>query len=305
MQQMPPMGAIVAMKNTFVTAILMSVAAVAPSAMAQTAPPISRTIPLTFTGVVTNDVTNSIKIRQPDGSFAPYTGPVPDYPYKVGDPVTISFNATVPTQAFYAPGGPYGGQVAADGIYRLNVGGQAGFGSGFIPGPGGVGAISNPDVTGPISPNANTRATGVNMTIVYDSNADTYSLAYPNGGWSMYDLNAPSYTFDPATGTLSGGAVACPGGVALGCNDNNPGGFTFVGTENSATGKNIGIYTPASNTPTSYIAGVFDLVFGGSWNLPTYGGGGGSTSVPEPSMMFLFGGGAAALLRRRRQKKAA
>jgi PEP-CTERM motif len=287
-------------KSTFVAACAALMIAAAP-ALAQS-PPVSRTIPLSFTGVVTNDVTNAIKIRQPDGSFAPYAGPVPDYPYKVGDRVTISFNATVPTQAFYARGGPYQGQLSADGIYRINIGGQPG-GGGFTPGPGGVGAISSPDITGPIYANANAGSvgTGVNMTIVYDANADSYSLEFPNGRWSAFDLGAPSYTYDPATGRLSGGAVACPGGITSGCNDITPGGFALTGTENSATGSNIPVYT-ASAPPESYIAGLFNLVFGGSWNLPTYGSG--ATSVPEPGTMLLFGGGVAALIRRRRTRKA-
>jgi PEP-CTERM motif len=280
-------------------------------AMAQTPPPISRTIPLTFTGVVTNDVTHSIMIRQPNGASVPFTGPVPDYPYKVGDPVTISFNATVPTQAYYAPGGPYRGQLAADGLYRINVGGQSVPGSGFTPAAGGVGAISNPDVSGPISPNANNRPTSVRMTIVYDANADSYSLEFPNGSWSVYDVTGPSYSYDPATGALAGGAIACPGGTGSGCNENNPGGFVLTGDGTSASAR-VPIFTPANPTPNSFIAGLFDLIFSGSWNLPTFGGSGGTSSgssgggtqIPEPSMMFLFGGGALALLGRRRKPKA-
>jgi PEP-CTERM motif len=275
---------------------------VATQAVAQQAP-ISRTIPVVFSGVVTNDVTNEIKIRQPDGSFAPYTGPVPDYPYKVGDPVNISFNAIVPTQAFYAAGGPYQGQLAADGLYRINVGGQLGFGSGFTPGPGGVGAITNPDISGPIAPNANTLPTSVRMTIVYDSNADSYSLEFPNGSWSLFNANGPSYTYDQATGALAGTNVACPGGVTFGCNENNPGGFTIIGTETTAVARNVPIFTPVTPTPTSTIAGLFNLAFGGKWNLPTFGSGG-ATQVPEPGMMLLFAGGVGALAARRRAKKA-
>jgi PEP-CTERM motif len=271
-------------------------------ALAQTAP-VSRTIPVIFSGVVTNDVTNEIKIRQPDGSFAPFAGPVPDYPYKVGDEVKISFNAVVPTQAFYAPGGPYRGQVAADGLYRINVGGQTGSGSGFFPGPGGVGAITSPNVSGPITPNANTLATSVRMTIVYDSNADSYSLEFPNGSWSMFNLNGPSYTYDQTSGALAATSVACPGGVTFGCNENNPGGFAFNGTETTAVARNIPIFTPVTPTPTSFIAGLFNLNFGGKWNLPTFGSGG-ATQVPEPGMMLLFAGGVGALVARRRKKAA-
>jgi PEP-CTERM motif len=291
------------MKNIYFSISCVLMAVTATQALAQTAP-VSRTIPVIFSGVVTNDVTNEIKVRQPDGSVVLYTGPVPDYPYKLGDEVKISFNAIVPTQAFYAAGGPYQGQLAADGLYRINVGGQLGSGSGFFPGPGGVGAITNPDVSGPITPNANTLATSVRMTIVYDSNADSYSLEFPNGSWSMFNLNGPSYTYDQATGALASTTFACPGGVTFGCNENNPGGFTLIGTGTTAVARNVPIFTPDTPPPASFISGLFNLNFGGKWNLPTFGSGG-ATQVPEPGMMLLFAGGVGALAARRRRAKKA
>lgn len=293
------------MKYIITSAFLLAGAplTVAP-ATAQTAP-ISRSVPLTFTGVVANDITNTIKVRQPDGTTVPYVGPVPDYPYKAGDPVTISFNATLPTKAFYEPGGPYHGQIAADGIYRISLGGQTG--SGYTPGPGGVSAVTVPDVSGPISGDANGYGSYARMIIVYDSKADTYSLEFPNGSWGLSDMNGPSYTYDQTSGALAPAAANCRGGTRIGCNDINPGGFGITGNESSAS-ANISIWSPATNNDpnTSYIDGLFNLLINGSWNLPTWNGGsGGSTEVPEPGMAVLFGSGALAMLARRRRKAAA
>lgn len=288
------------MKAKIASAVVLAGAPLAMTpATAQTAP-ISRTVPLTFTGTVTNDVTNTIQIRQPDGSTVPYTGPVPDYPYKAGDPITISFNATLPTKAFYEPGGPYGGQVAADGIYRIAIGGQPSGGA-FTPGPGGVGVITIPDVSGPITGNANGTGSFARMMIVYDSKADTYSLEYPNGTWGVHDMNGPSYTYDQASGALASAQASCRGGTRIGCNEINPGGFSIIGNESSAS-ANIAIWSPSANNDpnTSYIDGLFRMVINGSWNLPTWNGSGGSTEVPEPGMALMFGSGALALLRRRR-----
>jgi PEP-CTERM motif len=258
---------------------------------------------VTFAGIVANDVTNEIRIRQPDGSYAPFTGPVPEYPYKKGDAVTLSFNATVPTQAFYAAGGPYQGQIAADGIYNINL--QAPFFSGGG-GPGGIGNVTTPDVSGPITaaPNS-TQPTNTRLTIVYDSNADTYSLQFPtstavNGPASFVSgaYTGPGYTYDAATGTLA----SC---VGVGCGPAGSQNFALSGSsDTSISAPIIGIFgtTPGAGAASGSFAGVFNLLFSGSWNLPTFNGGG-ATQVPEPGMMLLFGGGALALIARRRRKQ--
>jgi PEP-CTERM motif len=268
-------------------------------------PPFSKEISLTFTGVVTNDVTKSIGIRQPDNSLVPYTGPVPEFPYKKGDPVAISFNAVVPTKAFYDVG--YQGQVANDGIYRISIGSQFTVGGGGFSSFG-IGTISGPEVSGPIFAASRSGAT-VRMTIVYDSNSDSYSLEYPNGNWTMNSFNGPSYSYDPVTGAVAGVAAACPGGTISGCNIDNAGGFDFNGTATTGSAS-IPLYAPSTpnQPPSGFVNGLFNLLFSGSWNLPTFGSSGsssgGATQVPEPGMMLLFGAGVAALVRRRRKVKA-
>lgn len=271
----------------------------ATASLAQSAP-VSRTVPVTFTGVVSNDVTNEIRIRQPDGSYAPFNGPVPDYPYKKGDAVTLSFNATLPTKAFYEPGGPYRGQVAADGIYRIQLGSTP-----YVtPGPGGVGVSAGVDVSGPIGPASNFgQPNNSRMTIVYDSKADSYSIDFANGGYAGGQFAGPGYTYDSRTGTLANCAGPSCSPVA---EDNNLFSIGSGGSSDTLRTTPIGIFGTAgqTNDPASgNRAGLFSLLFSGSWNLPSWSGGG-ATQVPEPGMMFLFGGGAMALIQSRRRKRA-
>lgn len=257
--------------------------------MAQTAPT-SQTIALTFSGVVANSVTNSIRIRQPDGTYVPYTGPVPEFPYRQDEPVTISFSAKVPTKAFYDT--VYQGQKAADGIYRIRVNTPASPG-----GAAGIGSATAADVSGPIgySPNyGEFPYTG--MTVVYDYNNDSYFVE-GEGGFLAGNLFGPGYVFDATTGNL----VSCQG---MTCAPSQYDFNSFLLRDNPSgaglVASNVGIYDPVSG---SNRAGLWDLLISGSWNLPQYGGGssGGSTQIPEPSMVLLFGAGAAVLVRRRRR----
>jgi PEP-CTERM motif len=268
-------------------------------AVAQTAP-ISRIVPVTFTGIVANDVTNEIRIRQPDGTYAAFQGPVPEYPYKKGDAVTLSFNATLPTQAFYQPGSPvYGEQIAADGLYRIGLVAQEYAGGGI-----GIGVTRGLDVSGPIAPASNFgQPANMSMTIVYDSNADTYSIDFSNGGFLGGAFAGPGYTYDATTGTLRN----CAGSCSPIPEDNNLFRIRSLGTADTLTASNIGIFgtAPGNGAGSNNNAGLFSLFFSGSWNLPTFGSGG-ATQVPEPGMMLLFAGGVGALAaRRRRAKKAA
>jgi PEP-CTERM motif len=260
-------------------------------AYAQTAPT-SQNISLTFSGIVTNTASNTIRIQQPDGTYVPYTGPVPEFPYQQDEAVSISFNATVPTKAFYDT--VYQGQLAADGIYRIRVT-TSGSGSGL----GTIGGASAADVSGSIgySPNYGEPAYTA-MTVVYDYNKDSYYVE-GNGSFIAGALFGPGYVFDGATGNL----VSCQGTTCAPSQyDYNS---FYLRDEGSAlAARNVGIYDPVSGWNR---AGLWDLVFSGTWNLPQFGGSsGGVTDVPEPASMLLFGGGAAAVvLRRRRRRKPA
>lgn len=256
--------------------------------------PISKTIPVTFSGTVINDVTNQIRIRQPDGTFTNYAGPVPDYPYKVGDKVTLSFNATVPTAAFYAPGGGYNGQVAADGIYRITMGVPAYTGG---TGPGGIGNITAMNVNGP-APIQQTQnfvqpTNTAGFVIVYDSNKDSYSLDFRGGQWVSGRYTGPGYVYDAATNALTPcntGQIGSPR-----CSTLPDTGFSLRGDATTAT---AGLF-PLVFDQVGNVISQASLMFGGSWNLPTPNPGT-PIDVPEPGTLLLFAGGSAFLIRRHR-----
>ena len=264
------------------------------TAHAQTAP-ISRTVPVTFTGVVSSTAADTMLVRQPDGSLTSFAGALPDLPYLKGDPVTISFNATLPTRAFY-DSGAYQGQIAADGIYRITVanpyytGGTA---------PGGIGNATIADPSGPINPFINSgQPTNTRMTIVYDYNTDSYSIEGGGNFGSAY-YTGPGYIYDAATGSYQ----ACGGGWACAGSNTEPVDFNLTGNADGSaisTGNIlINSRDPSSGTGT----GFFSWLFSGSWNLPQFNGG--ATAVPEPGMLGMFGGGFAALIWRRRRRKSA
>jgi PEP-CTERM motif len=260
-----------------------------------------------FVGTVTNDVTQSISIRQPDGSLAPYTGPVPDYPYKVGDSVTIGFDVIAPNKNYYASPA-YTGQQAADGLYDISLQQiNLPFDS-TRP----LGSVSPVDVSGPIRqdpfPNV---VSGV--TLKYNANTDSYSVALANTGWRINGMDAPSYVYDPTSGNLTPRGNSCFSTLCEGADVN------ILGTAGNATVR-AGVVPFANASADSLligstaepglIGGIFSaLNLSGMFNLPIFGSGGsssgGATDVPEPGTLFLFGGGALALVRRQKRRKAA
>jgi PEP-CTERM motif len=262
------------------------------AAQAQTAP-ISRTIDVTFTGVVSSTASDTILVRQPNGTLATYAGALPDYPYKAGDAVSISFKATVPTQAFY-DSGVYQGQVAADGIYRIGV--SSPYYNGGIS-PGGIGNSTIADASGPINPADNSgQPTNTRMTLVYDKNNDTYYIdgagdfsSGANGGVMGLIYNAVSAAYEVCN-------------TATTCRTNAGSDPVLFGLSQQADGTmttgNIRIMStdPTSGTGT----GMFSLLFSGAWNLPSFGG---AVQVPEPGMLGLFGLASAALVWRRRPRR--
>lgn len=283
----------------YVLMAIMASFATAGAASAQVLPigPTANQLKVTFTGTVTNNVTDSITIRQPDGTSIPYTGPVPDYPYQKGDQVAISFVTTVPNKAYYESA-QYTGQVAADGIYRINVTSPA---SGT---PGSAGFTPTLDVSGP----AGVEGTGGPMwlrglTIVYDANKDSYSLDMGSTGWQALPITMPSYTYDPVSGALVSRPNAC---FSVQCEES---GILIRGTADSVSigdGFGRGIAIGSATEPTT-IGWMSALNLSGLFNFAMWNGGstgGGSTDVPAPGMMILFGAGAMALLQRRRRQRA-
>lgn len=282
------------LKLSLAVALTITASAVSPfttPAFAQTAPQ-SRTIPVTFSGTVTNDVSQTIRIRQADGSYAAFTGAVPDYPYGAGDAVTISFNAVVPTRAAYEAGGALQNAASADGIYRITVSNP--FYSGGSR-PLGIGNSTVADPSGPINPvDTFGQPTNTRMTLVYDAIADSYSIDFTNGQFASGSYAGPSYLYDSVTQTLT----PCSGSA---CGN---GGLSISGNATQLTTSNIGITgTAPGNGPQSGAGtGLFSLIFSGSWNLPSFNPGG-PIDVPEPGSVLFFGAGAFAIMRRRRQAR--
>lgn len=279
------------MKKLALTLALSTLAA--SPAFAQVSPlnATTNSVRLVFTGVVTNDVTNTIMLRQPDGSFTKFTGPVPDYPYKVGDTIAVSFNTVLPNKNFYEQP-QFAGQKSADGIYKFNLVGPAGA-------TNNLGVIQGTDVTGPISPGGFAPVSIRGLTVVYDANQDGYSLALPTDEWSLVGLNYPNYLYNPNTNQFTNTGQGCVGTLC------EPGGFIRGNATNATVASTVSGNIVFGSSLFPEIAGFFSGLSLGSasWNLPQYNAGN-PTEVPEPGMVILFGAGATALLRRRRKAAA-
>lgn len=255
--------------------------------------PLSRTVPITFAGVVTSAAADTIRIIQPDGTAVPFTGPVPSYPYDQGQAVSITFNAVLPTREYFASP-TYTGQVAADGIYRIALSTAAPSSS--------VGAMSQPlgGFGDPV--NDLTRTAAASMTIVYDAKSDTYSLE-GSGDLRAGPYAGPGFRYDGTTGQLAacGSSDACtgrvPGSFVL------PGGANYsFGLEGNAAGTQISTnQIPILDRFNNALAGYFGVSMSGSWSLPQFSGG--PTQVPEPGMPALFGSAVLLLAARRRGRR--
>ena len=99
------------------TAILFATSPV--TAVTQSAP-MMETVPVTYTGLAMDWFADSIRIVQPDGSLAEYTGPIPNLPLGAGDTVSFTFNVNKPRGISFDTT-TYKGQVAADGTYKIAV----------------------------------------------------------------------------------------------------------------------------------------------------------------------------------------
>jgi len=266
--------------------------AAAPALHAQTS-----TIPVTFTGTVSTSFGDTVKIKQADGSYATYTGPLPSFAYQDGQAISISFNATVPNAAYYAAN-PSAANLtrAADGQYRITLysdtSGMAGL---SIPG---IGTGSAPTVSDGITATGNPRSGGTStlaVTLMYNATTDTYSIA-PGSAFVAGYFTGPGFLYDAATGSLipCSGAACDPAGTGANL-------FSLVG---NTAGTQVGAYNiPILDSITGALVGLYTMVFSGSWSFG--GNANGATEVPEPGMLALFGAGALVpIWRRRRARKA-
>lgn len=283
------------------------------AAKAQSQPVGVQPTTITFTGVVSSNVAQTIMVRDPvTNQSVPYTGPVPPFSQPVGQPVTISFNANLPTKYFFDS---VNASLVANGQKALGADTN-----GIIP----VTAVSNLTTGSPTGALA-TSVTYSNGLLSYGSVADsniTYSPFERLG--LIYDLKTDSYSINPGTNNLNGfGAFENDGVVGAGFTFDVASGKLVACSTDCAkiAGSRPGVgpsFTLASGanpgTITSFGAQIFDtlghlwgtftLGFSGTWSLPIYDPS--ATQVPEPGMLGLFGAGVMVLpLRRwraRRQK---
>ena len=279
------------------TLIALSLAVLPASLAANVIPPSEdyRVVRVEFNGTVTSSITDNIVVRGSDGSVVPYTGPIPDYPFNTGDAIIIGFDTIVPTGQAIADGIV---PQSADGIYSFQIGPRPEQLDQFP----GTGSFGNFYGNGGIA-DTGTYGTDGNLNIVYDANADSYSLGLLRDGTSgaTTDLfgigffDFPFLAYDIATdrlftanivdlfpsnsGTALTGLSATEGRIPTTI-------FNFNGSE-FLGGTPVGALQDGN------------IRFTGSWNLPIFGQN--PTPVPAPGMMVLFGLGLGLIAARRRK----
>lgn len=238
------------------------------AAQAQTAP-----VQVEFVGTITSSVSDTLLIRTANGTV-PWTGPLPDYPYVVGDQIRISFSAQ-PSGEYLDPNFPY---QPADGIYRFSILGRS-----QLPGAPslGVASLSGLDVSGPIGPSGFTES-AAGLVLTFNSNTGAWDLVMPNGGFALYEFDGPGLTYDRTSNSLALSSTTREPG--LGCGELGAGCFGITGTMTSGVADRI----PVWGTDGSF-AGIFSILWSGNWFVNGQQvGGGGSTDVPEPGQLGLF-----------------
>jgi hypothetical protein len=235
-------------------------------------PALAEPIPATveFKGTITASAPDTLIVNG-----QPWTGPLPDYPYKAGDQITVSFVAT-----------PGSAVQSADGLYRYTIigPGQTG-GSNYAR----TGAV---DVSGPITGGGFVNG----MTLVYDANNGSYTIELPQDRYTLSLFDGPGYLYDPATNSVSlASTTSQPGGN---CFSSGTGCFNITG---DLSGGSVD-RAPVWGTDGSR-RGIFSVLFSGDWfvNGSKVGG---ATQVPEPGALGLMLAALVPLALRRRRKAA-
>jgi hypothetical protein len=264
--------------SSYVLAFGLLIAAASPAA--------AGIIELTFTGIVQATPTDNIAVRQPDGSYGPYTGTnAPTYPVTAGDTVTVTFKGTAPD--VNGPALPPGG---VDGIYRFPLNSPAYVGANPL-----AYNVSGIDVGGFGSSQGTggERFGAGGFDLVYNSRTGEYAIDLGTDGiYSFGYVSLPSYRHDPVADLFTPGPNcgrdrwACPSSSAR-------------GTIDTLTFSNINMYGPDGYP----IGALGPLVLVGSFNLPTYAL---PAQVDAPAAAPLFAGGLAILgwrMGRRRRRR--
>lgn len=280
----------------------------APAAQAQTV----STIPVTFTGTVSTSFGDSVKVKQADGSYTSYSGPMPSFPYENGQAIAISFNATVANAAYYAANPNAAAMTrAADGQYRITLMPETSGLDGGVAAPG-IGTADRAVVTGGIAAASNPRSGpggggAMALALLYNATTDTYSIA-PGSRFVAGYFAGPGYVYDGATGQLvvCQGAACDPKGIGANL-------FSLLG---NADGSEVSAFNvPILDSVSGALAGLYTMTISGRWGFGgTSNGGNGNagsggqndssaTPVPEPLMLPLLGAALFVPVYRRRRAK--
>ncbi len=246
------------------------------AAHAQTAP-----VAVKFVGTITGSAADTLMVRQADGTLKPWTGPLPDFPYVKGDQITVAFNAQ-----------PGNAVQSADGLYRYTI-----IGPSQLSGSTGsnYAAAQTFDVSGPIAADALFQA-ATGLTLVYDANANNYSIEMPTGRYSIAEFGVPTLSYNQSAGsfsTISGGGSGCEDYLngATGC-------YRMSGDMTSGAFNNIKVVDSMDGSSW----GFFSILFSGDWFVNGVKQAGGATQVPEPGQTGLFAMALAALMWRGRRR---
>jgi hypothetical protein len=281
------------------------------AALTLASPAQAELIDVTFEGVVSKSPENVVLIVDEFGAGRPWTGPVPDYPYKNGDTVKLSFQVEADTSQ---------PPQSADGTYRWTIVGEGQDSAyplvdntdGFATIVGQVGVTGPIEQAGDFGEPFNGTA---GMTLVHNPATGGYALELaedgfsdgvlnqPSGQYSIGRFNTPGYIFDPVGSELSLVDSNFRFGFPCGQQANvlEEGCSAIIGDFGL-----VDFYSPSIWDANGNYWGTFDLSFDGNWFVNgQQTSGSDPIVVPEPGAAGLFGLGLLGLgaaARRRRTK---
>lgn len=234
-------------------------------------------VTVNYEGVITSSPTKDIMLRTPSGLIFPYTGPAPDYPFNVGDPIKISFEAIIPSKQVIQSGII---PTAANGIYtfkltpneaEIKTDPTLGAFRNIV---GNGGLIQSTDEQG----NAENRSNR-GLAIVYNAISDSYSVNSNANDvpfeekFILGGLDAPSLNYNPIENNI---LVAQIGSFGRGA--------TFWSGKGDGKGS-IGVSNAGFPVGQQTTIAQLSIFFDGAFNVS----GPNPSPVPAPPILLIFG----------------